>query len=238
MRSGFRSRAAIFVGALVLSVSLAGCGSSAPDLSSDKGPTPGVPTNLPTVTERPVDTAPTTAQFQAALLTTTQMNRLRIGTFTGSPVGDTTTPSGCAAVDVFANAVKTAHAKVGINFQDQSDQLSAQEQIILIPNTSDVLFGALKDGVNSCRTLTGDGSALGLQVLDDPEVDGADETLALQASSTVAGKAITVNVELARFDDTVLWLTYGGPLTTSQANRAMNAFFSAALSKGLTVLTS
>ncbi len=238
MGSGFRSRAAICLGALMLSVSLAGCGSSAPDLSNDKGPTPGVPSNLPTTaTVVPVDTAATPAQFQAALLTAVQMNELRMGTFISSPVGDTTS-SGCAAVDVFANAAKAAKTKAGINFQDQVAQLSAQEQIILLPNTSDVLFGALKDGISSCRTLTADGSVLGLQVLDDPEVDGSDETLAVQASSTIAGKTITVNIEMARFDDTVLWLTYGGPLTTSQANRAMNAFFSAALSKGLTVLTS
>jgi hypothetical protein len=238
MGSGFRSGAGICLAALVLSVSLAGCGSSAPDLSNDKGPTPGVPSNLPTATALPVVTAPTAAQFKAALLTTIEMNALRIGTFTGGPVGDATTSSGCAAVDVFANAVKTAQTRVGINFQDRTAQLSAQEQIILIPNTSDVLFGALKDGINSCPTLTADGSVLGLQVLDDPEVDGADETLAVQASSTVAGKTITVNIEMARFDDTVLWLTYGGPLTTSQGNRAMNSFFSAALSKGLSVLTS
>jgi hypothetical protein len=186
----------------------------------------------------PVDTAPTAAQFKAALLTAVQMNELRIGTFVGGPVSDTTVSSGCAAVDVFANAANAAKTKVEINFQDQVAQLSAQEQIILLPNTSDVLFGALKDGISSCRAITADGSALGLQVLDDPEVDGSDETLAVQATSTIAGKTITVNIEMARFDDTVLWLTYGGPLTTSQANRAMNAFFSAALSKGLTVLTS
>lgn len=222
-----------------LMVSLAGCGSSGVDLSNDKGPTPGVPSNLPTATPATAHSGPTAKQFEAALLTTPQLNKLKVGAFTSTPVeAASTTSTGCAALDVFNDASKAAKPRVTIAFEDKASKLSAEEDITLLPDTSDTLFGALKDGINSCPTITVDGSRLALQVLDDPEVDGADDTLAVQATATVAGQPFTVNIEMARFADTVLSTTFGGPLTTSQANRGMNAFFGAALSRGLTVVTS
>lgn len=223
----------------MLSFLIAGCGSSGVDTSNDKGPTPGIPSNLPTATAAPVATGPTSAQFAAVLLNVADVNKLGIGTFTASAVDAAgSTPSGCAAIDVFAAASKAAKTKAGISFDDAKSQLSAEEDITQFPNASDTLFGALKDGLSSCSTVTADGTRLALQELDDPEVDGSDDTLAAQATATVAGRTITVNIEMARFDENVLSVTFGGLQTTSEATAGMNALFSAALSKSMAVVTS
>jgi hypothetical protein len=208
----------------------AGCGSSGSDSTSSL-PTAPPTTSAPQQTTPPPSSTPSdtpsdtpssstssdsdrATEFKSVLLTASEVSDITGEQFTAEPSRDETDtnseePSGCAALDDFVKDSKDAErGKASASFVTADQAQEAEEQLTYVPDEAETLFTQLKDALNSCDSLgTGD-NALTLAVQDDPEIQGADDTLSFTASATGSGKSIVVTGMLARFGDNIVQITY------------------------------
>jgi hypothetical protein len=211
----------------VIGTVAAGCGSSSgggaagplPGTSSSTTTTPPstTPSDTPssdTTTDSPSkDDSSKATEFKRVLLTASEVSEITGETFTAQPSSDdsddATEPSGCDALDEFVSAAKDSErGKASASFANSDQSQEAEEQLTYVPGQAETLFTQLKDALDSCDTIgTGD-NALDLAVQSDPEVQGADDTMAFTASTTAGGRSIVVTGLLARYGDNIVQITY------------------------------
>ncbi len=214
-----------------------GCGSSS---KSSAGTTPSNPPTTAASSQPSSDSSsgPTSADLEGVLLTADQVSQIANGQFTASPsTSDDNSNTGCAALDDFSKASKDSDKAKAEQDYDTSDQSqSVTEGVVYVPDQAEELFSQLKSALGQCDSFTVAGHDLSLTQLDDPSVDGADDTLAAQASGDIEGQTFTVDLFAARFGDNVVQISYGGLVDDSSASSVGEQLLQQASDKGKDVL--
>ena len=221
--------AALLVGGLV-----AGCGSS-----SSKSSSPSSAPSSAASSDSASGSGPTAADLSGVLLSADEVGTVAQGTFTATPSKDdaTTTKSGCTALDDFTVAAKGSEkAKAGNDYNTSDQSQTASEELDYVPAKAEPLFTTLKNALSDCKGFSAGGTQLTLTTLPDPKIDGSDDTVAAQASGTVQGQTITLDISLARFGDTVLSVTYGGGVEKTNADTVTQSLLEKAATKAKGVL--
>lgn len=161
--------------------------------------------------------APTTEAFNGALLTLDEVSATAGDTFVIEPpdssddgTDDGTSSDDCAGTDLSKVAGPNAvTAEADRSYSASSDGKYVDEDLSYIPGKAAAILNTLKPEVAACHSL--DGGKLAVSVLPAPPVAGSDDTFAMQFLGQVGDQTIVVDVELARFGDSLVGVSYAAP---------------------------
>jgi hypothetical protein len=182
---------------------------------------------------------PTKAAFTAVLLTVNEVDATTGGRFTVGPLSDDGSDDNsddCKDVGNAPDPSTDSTSSAERTFTDSSQGNVADESLDYLPGKAAAAVAGLKKSAASCHTLTLDGDKVAVTVLPAPSVPHSDDTFAMQMAGTTSGHALTIEITVARFGDSLVTLVYGGLATPTSAQAAATALLVQASAKTQTVI--
>ena len=158
---------------------------------------------------------PTNASLQRSLLTVGQLGAAADGTFTlqapDNSDDNSDSSDDCQGTDpskvVGPGGVK---AEASQEYADSSQGIFVDEDLVYAPGKAAAFLETIEPELTACHSLTVDGGKLAVSLLPAPPVTGSDDTFAVQATGKISGITVSVDIEMTRFGDSIVTVTYGG----------------------------
>ncbi len=182
---------------------------------------------------------PTSAALTSVLLTVNEVDATTGGRFTVGPLSDDGSGDNsddCKDVGNAPDPSTDSTSSAERTFTDTSLGNVADESLDYLPGKAATAVAGLKRSAASCHSLTLDGDKVAVTVLPAPSVPHSDDTFAMQMAGTTSGHALTIEITVARFGDSLVTMVYGGLATPTSAQAAASALLQQASAKTRSVI--